>query len=322
MMTPPCLEAAAQHWQVHRAALVRQYDAQAGRAHAGVGVMGIPTVWLPILEKNGFSVRRLKTDACINIAAAALILAVEQMQENRAKVTTQPAPACLRQAAQTYAVSWPVVQRYYNAQQNVSVNARCYGPMHIPAGWLPLLRYAGFPEWRVKHDACWNMAAGVWILAAEHAGDRVTGTGWKGTPINGIPTIPARIIQDATYASAQTGVPKALLMAVAWQESGFNPQAVSPAGAQGLMQFIPSTWARYGQGSPFNPRNAMLAGARYLRHLALEFHSWPLALAGYNAGGQAVVEAGDHIPDFTQTQHYVPAVLGRYRVLASQSGTP
>lgn len=330
MLPPPCLNIAAQHWGLHKSALVRQYDAHAQNRNTQedkIGIMGISSEWLPVLEKNGYTLQQLKNNTCANIQAAALVMAVKNAMQTKATKQVHPAPVCLRQSALQYGISYKVANAYYQRMQNVSVSTNnashsVYGPMHVPAGWLPLLRYAGFPEWRVKHDACWNVAAGVWILAAEHAGGMHQGGSWKSNPpINGIPAIPAQIIQDAAYASAQTGVPKNLLMAVAWQESGFDPNAVSYAGAQGLMQFIPSTWGRYGQGSPFNPRQAMLAGARYLRHLDLKFHSWPLALAGYNAGGQAVVNAGYRIPDFTQTQHYVPAVLGRYQVLANQSGT-
>ena len=278
--------------------------------------MRIPSAWLPVLEKNGFTADQLKRDVCANIRAAALILAVQKAQQSSAH--RQP-PVCLRNATQAYGVSYRFADHYYEHAQSASHTSTVgvYGPMRISAGWLPLLRYAGFPEWQVKHDACWNIAAGVWILAAEHDGHGSHNQRdlWAATSGPGIPSIPPSITLDAEAASEATGVPEALLMAVAWQESGFNPRAVSYAGAQGLMQFMPATWSVYGRGSPFDPREAMFAGARYLRHLALRFHSWPLALAGYNAGGQAVLNAGDQIPHYSQTEHYVPAVLGRYKVL-------
>uniref|UniRef100_E6QGP5 Lytic transglycosylase, catalytic n=1 Tax=mine drainage metagenome TaxID=410659 RepID=E6QGP5_9ZZZZ len=135
-----------------------------------------------------------------------------------------------------------------------------------------------------------------------------------------LPAIPERIVQYANQAAAATDVPAAMILAVAAQESGFNPSAVSPAGAQGLMQFMPATWARYGHGSPINPKAAIFAGAAYLRHLALKLHSWPLAIAGYNAGGQAVVNAGYRIPAYRETQNYVPAVLAHYRQIAGSTG--
>lgn len=321
-MIPACVHEAAHQWHLAQSALVQAYQQDQRGKHSGIGIMRIPAEWLPVLKKNGFTESQLRKDACANVRAAALIMAVQKAQENSG-AQDKAAPVCLRTATRAYGVSYHFADHYYqHAKEDVNRQSEnhAYGPMHISSGWLPLLRYAGFPEWQVKHDTCWNIAAGVWILAAEHDGHNSNDRGslWGATSSPGIPDIPASITQDAAAASAATGVPQALLMAVAWQESGFNPQAVSYAGAQGLMQFMPATWSVYGSGSPFDPRDAMLAGARYLRHLALKFHSWPLALAGYNAGGQAVLNAGDHIPPFAQTEHYVPAVLGRYKVLYHQ----
>lgn len=188
--------------------------------------------------------------------------------------------------------------------------------MGIPAQWLPVLAAYGFPVNAVRKDPCWGIAAGAWILAVERmyagGGDGVSARGHFVYP-NALPSIPARYAQWANQASASTGVPAAMILAVAAQESGFNPGAVSPKGAQGLMQFMPGTWDRFGQGSPFDPKEAIFAGARYLRHLALKLGSWPLAIAGYNAGGQAVVNAGYRIPPYRETQNYVPAVLAKYQ---------
>lgn len=331
-------ERTLRYLRLAQAQYLAQYKAHkapnaASKVPGGVGVMGIPSPWIPVLVKNGFSRQQLASNVCANIQAEALIMAVEAQAKraqspsmssdaSAAKHPVAPAPACLRQAAQAYGVSYHLADAYYTHAQNDNGESGSsdVGPMRIPGSWLPLLRYAGFPEWQVKHDTCWNIAAGIWILSAEHRFQGKTGEGWTASAITaGIPSIPGNVIQDAAAASAQTGVPENLLMAVAWQESGFNPNAVSYAGAQGLMQFMPSTWSVYGHGSPFNPREAMLAGAKYLRHLALRFHSWPLALAGYNAGGGAVERAGDAIPPYAQTQAYVPAVLGRYAKLAGES---
>ncbi|MGK9453012.1 transglycosylase SLT domain-containing protein [Acidithiobacillus caldus] len=188
--------------------------------------------------------------------------------------------------------------------------------MGIPEQWLPVLAVYGFPVAAVRKDPCWGIAAGTWILAVE----RMYAGGGKGVSVRGqfvypgtLSSIPTRYIRWANQASESTGVPAAMILAVAAQESGFNPDAVSEKGAQGLMQFMPGTWARFGQGSPFDPKAAIFAGARYLRHLAKRLGSWKLAIAGYNAGGQAVVNAGYRIPPFRQTQQYVPMVLARYK---------
>ncbi len=193
--------------------------------------------------------------------------------------------------------------------------------MGIPAQWLPVLVAYGFSVSAVRSTPCWGIAAGAWILAVERlyagAGNGISARGHFVYP-SALPSIPARYAQWANQASARTGVPAAMILAVAAQESGFNPDAVSPKGAQGLMQFMPGTWVRFGHGSPFDPKAAIFAGAAYLRHLALKLRSWPLAIAGYNAGGQAVVNAGYQIPPFRQTQNYVPAVLAHYQQISGE----
>ncbi len=226
--------------------------------------------------------------------------------------------ACVAQAATDYHVPVPAIERVMKAAKK---SGNGIGPMGIPVQWVPVLQTYGFRMATVRSNPCWGVAAGTWILAVERmyqaGGSPSLGATGHFVYHSSLPTIPSRIIQYANEAQAATGVPANLLLAVAAQESGFDPEAVSPAGAEGLMQFIPGTWSHYGQGSPFNPQAAMMAGARYLRHLALEFKSWPLALAGYNAGGQAVRNAGYQIPPFRQTQNYVPSVLGHYQQIVS-----
>jgi soluble lytic murein transglycosylase-like protein len=226
--------------------------------------------------------------------------------------------ACVIEAATAYHVPVPAIKRVIGAAKSAP-NKSGIGPMGIPSPWLPVLGAYGFPVNAVRKDPCWGIAAGTWILAVERmyagkgpADGEVSARGSFVYP-DAIPSIPGRYAQWANQAAAATGVPAALILAVAAQESGFDPDAVSPAGAQGLMQFMPGTWARFGRGSPFDPRAAIFAGAAYLRHLALKLGSWPLALAGYNAGGQAVVDFGYRIPPYRQTQNYVPSVLAFYR---------
>ncbi|MDR7324019.1 MULTISPECIES: transglycosylase SLT domain-containing protein [Catenuloplanes] len=110
-----------------------------------------------------------------------------------------------------------------------------------------------------------------------------------------------------TQAAAKHGVPAKLLAAVAKVESGYNPRAVSPAGAQGLMQLMPSTARGLGVDNAFDPKQAIEGAAKLLKSNLREFKSLDLALAAYNAGGGAVKKY-DGIPPFAETQAYVPKV--------------
>jgi hypothetical protein len=126
-------------------------------------------------------------------------------------------------------------------------------------------------------------------------------------------------------AAQEHGVDYELLQALIATESGFDPTAVSPKGAVGLMQVMPATAARYGvQGDPktpitrklFDPRTNIRAGSRYLRDLIRMFPGrLELALAAYNAGEGAVQRAGNRIPNYRETQNYVKTVMQLYTML-------
>jgi soluble lytic murein transglycosylase-like protein len=108
-------------------------------------------------------------------------------------------------------------------------------------------------------------------------------------------------------AESQFNLPSGMLAAVAQQESGGNSHAVSSAGAQGLMQLMPSTAAGIGVDA-FDPNQAITAAARILSRNLNEFGgSVPLALAAYNAGAGAVKKYGG-IPPYSQTQNYVKSI--------------
>ena len=126
-------------------------------------------------------------------------------------------------------------------------------------------------------------------------------------------------------ASRTHGVDYALLQALIATESGFDPVAVSPKGAVGLMQLMPDTARRYGvAGDSKNPvekkltdpRTNIKAGTKYLSYLLDLFPGQlELALAAYNAGEGAVQRAGNKIPNYKETQNYVKTVMQLYAVL-------
>ena len=126
-------------------------------------------------------------------------------------------------------------------------------------------------------------------------------------------------------ASREHGVEFELLQALIATESGFDPMAVSPKGAVGLMQIMPATAERYGvtgdTKSPvtkklFDPRTNVRTGSRYLRDLLRMFPGQlELALAAYNAGEGAVQRAGNRIPNYRETQNYVKTVMQLYTML-------
>lgn len=114
-------------------------------------------------------------------------------------------------------------------------------------------------------------------------------------------------LNAAFQAAAQaTGLSPELLKAVAEQESGFQPNVVSSAGAIGVMQLMPGTARELGV-NPYNAAENIMGGARYLASLVQQFGSVPLALAAYNAGPGAV-KAYDGIPPYQETERYVASI--------------
>jgi soluble lytic murein transglycosylase-like protein len=110
------------------------------------------------------------------------------------------------------------------------------------------------------------------------------------------------------------GLESALLHAVISVESRYSPNAVSKAGAIGLMQLMPDTAKRYGVVDPLDPLQNLRGGARYLRYLLKKYNNdRNLALAAYNAGEASVAKYGNQIPPYPETTNYVPRVMGYYR---------
>ena len=119
--------------------------------------------------------------------------------------------------------------------------------------------------------------------------------------------------KEIALAAQDSQIEPALLQAVIAVESNYNPRAISPKGARGLMQLMPATARAYGVRDAMEPLQNIRAGAKHLRSLLDRFaNDKPLALAAYNAGLGAVLAYGGQIPPFAETRNYVPAVLQRY----------
>ncbi|APV51499.1 hypothetical protein BWI17_18460 [Betaproteobacteria bacterium GR16-43] len=124
-----------------------------------------------------------------------------------------------------------------------------------------------------------------------------------------------------TTASRTHGVDDALVHAVITAESAYNPKAVSKAGAQGIMQLMPGTARRYGVVDSMDPAQNIQGGVKYLKDLLAMFKgNTELAVAGYNAGENAVIRHGNRIPPYAETAAYVPKVMDYYRKFQARKG--
>ena len=125
--------------------------------------------------------------------------------------------------------------------------------------------------------------------------------------------------QMIRQAAQQHGVSEGLIKAVMHTESGFNINARSPVGAQGLMQLMPATARRFNVSNAYDPQQNIFGGARYLSWLLKRFNgNTQLAIAAYNAGEGNIDKYGG-IPPFRETQDYVRRVTSRFQNLYSSS---
>jgi len=118
-----------------------------------------------------------------------------------------------------------------------------------------------------------------------------------------------RIAELIRRHAARNGIEERIALAIALAESNLNPDAVSPKNAQGVMQLIPDTQARFGVTRPFDPESNIRGGLAYLKWLKARFAGdWALIAAAYNAGEGAVERHGG-IPPYRETESYVRRVL-------------
>jgi soluble lytic murein transglycosylase-like protein len=124
-------------------------------------------------------------------------------------------------------------------------------------------------------------------------------------------SVPANVQEAVDRIAGRHGLPPELLNSVIQVESNYNPYAVSPKGALGIMQLIPATARRFGVLDVFDPVDNIEGGARYLKYLLELFNGdYPLALAAYNAGENAVAKYGT-VPPYPETRTYVKLVAKR-----------
>jgi hypothetical protein len=157
----------------------------------------------------------------------------------------------------------------------------------------------------------WHMGFARPPAPCSEAGNAVTGSGQDAAPPGGttLPSfVPPRFRDTLIDAASRWNVSAALLAAQVMAESNFNPFAVSPAGAEGIAQFMPGTAASYGLADPFDPVEAIDAQAHLMSDLIHQFGSPELALAAYNAG-PAPVEACSCVPAIPETSAYVARIM-------------
>ncbi len=159
--------------------------------------------------------------------------------------------------------------------------------------------------------------SGVFIFTAPDGSRRIVNVPASGPGTIAIPEGAAdhrAALWPAVEEAARShGLDPRLVDLVIRMESGYNPRAVSPKGARGVMQLMPATASMYGVANLFDPLQNIRAGVRYLKDLFQRFNSdVSLALAAYNAGPEAVEKHGG-VPPYDETRSYVRAILMAYR---------
>ena len=173
------------------------------------------------------------------------------------------------------------------------------------AGRFAFLRRYAWEPWHFGYVAgplpCSEASNGV--VGGAGAGEEGLGRN------SGLPSfVPAQYREPLLRSASRWNVSPGLLAAQLMAESGFNPRAVSPAGALGIAQFMPATAGSYGLRDPFDPVASIDAQAHLMSDLLRRFHSVPLALAAYNAGPGAVA-ACNCVPSYAETRAYVARIL-------------
>jgi soluble lytic murein transglycosylase-like protein len=180
----------------------------------------------------------------------------------------------------------------------------CRADVYMRADAEGVLHYTNVPGTPGAADGAYQLLV---ALVREEAADNRA----KAMPVSGAA---AKYAPDVAEVAQAERIDQALLHAVITAESGYNPTAVSPKGAAGLMQLMPATAKRYAVKDSFDPAQNIRGGARYLRDLMGRFdNNLELVLAAYNAGEHAVLKHGGRIPPYRETMLYVPKVMRLYQ---------
>ena len=159
----------------------------------------------------------------------------------------------------------------------------------------------------------------TWVVRADRRTGRLVRTLVARPSEQVRPTGDTRIARAVEESARQHELDPLLVHSVIQAESNYNALAISPKGAQGLMQLMPSTARRFGVRNSFNFAENIEGGVRYLRYLLTLFGDQKLAVAAYNAGEEAVIRHGG-VPPYAETQNYVRVVSKNYTA-ARQAGT-
>jgi soluble lytic murein transglycosylase-like protein len=181
-------------------------------------------------------------------------------------------------------------------------------------------------NWLVAYSAYDGPAAETFGAPATRNGAKPAARIYEILPPDAVLRLPAAshdVRKLINEVAAEVKIAPALLHAVIATESRYNSDALSPRGAIGLMQLMPETALRFGAPDPYNPRANVLAGANYLKFLLKLFgNDMELTLAAYNAGHNAVLRAGNRIPEYPETQAYVPKVMAYMRCASNAACRP
>jgi hypothetical protein len=187
-------------------------------------------------------------------------------------------------------------------------------PSHRPAAADNLSCAASLPS---PHAPCHKLTVGKDTVLKTDALDKAPQSEQEPF-VNTLTEDRRRILASIDRAAAQFGLPPALIRAVVKAESDYQVRALSPAGAQGLMQLMPATARELGVTDPFDIDQNIRGGAQYLRNMLDQFGGdWRLALSAYNAGPGTVARYGGNVP-YAETRAYVQRVL-RYAETFSSS---